>query len=144
MSNQQKLTTLAAVAILQIVLIIFLLLMAPARASACEGVNASWCGKKHTASYSRAAIQKVTANHKYGKADRDRYVWLATKETELRNTAVCPHGTHKGLFQQRFSHVKKSRWANPYVATDKIIDYVESRYGSPAKAVAFRKRNGWF
>ena len=112
-----------------------------ATASACDGRWDDWCGKNHSTRYNKAAIRRVCDLRGYGSTNTDRMLWIAERESTWRNGAT--NGPCKGLFQLA-TQQPKSTWANPYWNTNRAINYIKDRYGTPYKAIRHIRAYGWY
>jgi len=74
---------------------------------------------------------------------------LVARESSFNPEAANPKSSAKGLFQFLDSTRKnyggsKVDWSDPYQQAVAGLKYIKDRYGSPAKALAFWDKNGYY
>ena len=123
------------------IVVLTLLLLIPANAYACKGIESKWCGKRHSRAYNKRVLREIAKKHGYSTADIKRLNFIAKRESHWGNRAT--NGPCKGMFQVN-TRKPISKWANPYWNTNRAIHYIKKRYGSPAGAVRHIGRTGWY
>ena len=96
----------------------------------------------------RSAVQNVANGYGWGSgAQWDALQWLVQKESSWNPRAQNPTSTAYGLFQFLNSTWAGSGYAktsDPAQQTAAGLKYIKDRYGSPAAAVAFHRKNNWY
>jgi hypothetical protein len=73
--------------------------------------------------------------------------WIISKESSGNPAAQNPKSTAYGLMQfldDTWGNYGYKKTSDPVTQVEAGIDYIKSRYGTPANAVAFWQKNGWY
>ena len=76
----------------------------------------------------------------------DALVEIINRESGWNHKAKNPNSSAIGLCQAMESvhDLPEDYKTNPYTQIDWCMDYIEKRYGTPQKALAFWYKNEWF
>ena len=90
-------------------------------------------------------LAKRLAKHKVMTTYKSKYEWKALftlwdKESRWDYTADNPHSTAYGI-PQLLNMSEKTPMARQI---DLGLKYIQSRYGTPSRALAFHNRHGWY
>lgn len=88
-----------------------------------------------------AAVRRVGASYWPSKADQNALVWIY--KHECVTPGVISSAGYYGLFQLG----NPPSWmvlGDPASETKAGCEYIKRRYGNPSKAMAFKKRRGWY
>ena len=73
--------------------------------------------------------------------------WIVQKESSGNPSAQNPKSSAYGLYQfldGTWKGTGISKTSDPVIQTQAAIKYIKQRYGTPAKAVDFWQKNGWY
>ena len=92
----------------------------------------------------RSAIVAEAKREHLSSRDTSALLSIASAESHFHCWSVNHRGGCYGLFQLSAGMALHLPWFDPAWNTRRAIRYCKGRYGSPSKALAFRKRHGWY
>lgn len=95
------------------------------------------------------AIKAAIADGGYDSSWQRDVEELVARESSFNHNAANSNSSARGLFQFMDATRKnyggsKVNWSDPYQQTVAGLKYIKDRYGTPAKALAFWDKNGYY
>ena len=101
--------------------------------------------QSHHLSQAQVRAEIVAEAKRAHLSSRDTSALLSIAWSESRDHAFSSNrGRCLGCFQLSKAMCRGWNWWDPALNTRRAIKYARGRYGSPSKALAFRKRHGWY
>lgn len=91
--------------------------------------------------------QQVAPQFGWNAQELQAWYTLGMKESGWRNTAQNPTSTAYGIGQflnSTWKTVGMAKTSDPYLQVLAMAKYIQQRYGSPSRALAFHLKNNWY
>ena len=94
----------------------------------------------------QAIVRRLAEQRGWGGSEGDALHRLIMKESGYRNTVKNPKSSAYGIFQFLDNTWKPygAKTSDPALQTQYGLDYINRRYGSPSRALAFHQTKGWY